>query len=91
MAEFLDATRTFELAKLNNPDGATLPDGSYGGLLQSTFGQGLVETAKWEYSQIQTSQNGAGGGIRTHAMPGWKPGAFPLGDARLKNGPGSGS
>lgn len=34
---------------------------------------------------------GAGGGIRTHAMPGWKPGAFPLGDARLKNGPGSGS
>ena len=34
---------------------------------------------------------GAGGGIRTHAMPGWKPGAFPLGDARLKIGPGSGS
>ena len=34
---------------------------------------------------------GAGGGIRTHAMPGWKPGAFPLGDARSKIGPGSGS
>ena len=28
--------------------------------------------------------NGAGGGIRTHAVPGWKPSAFPLGDARLK-------
>ena len=28
--------------------------------------------------------NGAGGGIRTHAVPGWKPGAFPLGDARSK-------
>ena len=23
-------------------------------------------------------------GIRTHAVPGWKPGAFPLGDARSK-------
>ena len=34
--------------------------------------------------------HGAGGGIRTHAVPGWKPGAFPLGDARLKVGPGSG-
>src|SRR5580692_4373077 len=27
---------------------------------------------------------GAGGGIRTHAVPGWKPGAFPLGDARSR-------
>ena len=29
-------------------------------------------------------RDGAGGGNRTHAMPGWKPGAFPLGDARLR-------
>lgn len=34
--------------------------------------------------------NGAGGGIRTHAMPGWKPGAFPLGDARSRMVQGAG-
>jgi hypothetical protein len=32
--------------------------------------------------QLIQNHDGAGGGIRTHAMPGWKPGAFPLGDAR---------
>ena len=36
------------------------------------------------------SDRWSGAGIRTHALPGWKPGAFPLGDARLKIGPGSG-
>ena len=36
------------------------------------------------FSQVRKvgAANGAGGGIRTHEMPGWKPGAFPLGDAR---------
>ena len=39
----------------------------------------------------QDYRAGAGGGHRTHELPGWKPGAFPLGYARLKIGPGSGS
>ena len=42
-------------------------------------------------SLLRQDGDGAGGGIRTHAVPGWRPGAFPLGDARLKIGPGSGT
>jgi hypothetical protein len=47
----------------------------------------------WRFGTLpdRFGETGAGGGNRTHAMPGWKPGVFPLGDARSKGGPGSGS
>src|SRR3569833_2296701 len=63
------------------------------GILQSNSnGQSNTEssTPRSQYSKRRSARiakrsgNGASGGIRTHAGPGWKPGAFPLGDARSR-------
>lgn len=43
------------------------------GLLHSDQTAALCSLSQW-----------SGRGVRTHAMPGWKPGAYPLGDARSK-------